>query len=173
MPPSMIRPVDSEYGEYYRRYTALVPDGDVLIHLEQSGRDLRTMIEQLDETALLSRYAEGKWSVKEVLIHLMDCERVFLFRALWFARGDHTPLPGFDEDEWARNSEADGMSKEALIRQHEVIREQTLRFYSTLPDSAWEHRGTANDRSASVRSLAWILAGHEIHHMSILRERYL
>ena len=167
-----LRPDDAEYGEYYRRYTALVPDGDILETLDTLGRGLRSYIQNLDETHLLHRYAPGKWSVKEILMHLMDCERVFLLRALWFARGDASPLPGFDEDSWATASGADALPKSELLLQHEVIRSHTLRFFSTIPASAWSAQGIANGRPATVRSLAWILAGHEMHHERVVKERY-
>lgn len=166
------RPNDTEYGEYFRRYTALVPEGNILSLLDETGKSLRALLRGLDETRLLHRYAPGKWSIKEVVMHLMDCERVFLFRALWFARGDATPLPGFDEDGWASASHADALSREELLLQHEMIRAHTLRFFATLPASAWEAQGIANGRPASVRSLAWILAGHELHHLRVVKDRY-
>src|SRR5213595_2158245 len=141
------RPEPSEYVPYYETYLSKVPKGNLLTLLEDQRRETQQLLSGLSEAKALHRYAPGKWSIKEVVGHLMDTERVFCYRALAFARADANPLPGFDEKAWVPPGRLDA--------------------------DALERRGTANNNPITVRALAWIIVGHERHHVGIVRERYL
>ncbi len=167
------RPAATEFAPYYNTYTTLVPDGDVLATLAQQGRETQTLLRALDEKKSLHRYAPGKWSIREVVGHLSDTERVFTYRALRFARADATPLPGFDQDVWAKTTNANDQTLVSLLDDFQALRAATLTLFRTFDDAAWERSGTASNNAVTVRALAWITAGHERHHVSILKERYL
>lgn len=171
--PHASRPAVDEIPGPHVPYVDLVPDGDVVAHLEDGMARTRALLGTLPEARGGYRYAEGKWSIKEVLNHLVDAERVFSFRLLTFARGDAGPLPGFDEETYAPAAEADRRSLAAILEEFTAVRAATLTLLRGLPDAAWGRRGTANGRVASVRALAWVIAGHEIHHRGVLAERYL
>ncbi|HEX4602176.1 MAG TPA: DinB family protein [Gemmatimonadales bacterium] len=170
---TLARPDASEYGPAYGAYVARVPEGDLLALLEQQGRETQGLLASVPEGKALYRYAPGKWSVKEVIGHLMDCERVFACRALRFARGDQTPLPGFDEQLYAPAGNFDERPLQDLAGELDSVRRATIALFRGLPADALARRGTANNRDVSVRALAYIIAGHERHHVAILRERYL
>ena len=167
------RPDATEYSPYFGRYIALVPDGDLL----------ETLARQLDETAWLLRgvterggdfrYADGKWSIKEVVGHLADTERIFAYRALRFARGDGTPLPGFDENLFVANARFTERTLADLMAELRAVRAATIALFSGLAPDELERRGVANGQPMSVRAAAYNIAGHERHHVAILRERYL
>jgi uncharacterized damage-inducible protein DinB len=171
--PTSIRPASDEYAPFFAAYVSLVPDGDVLEALEQGREETKQLLGKLPETNATHRYAPGKWSIKGVVGHITDAERVFAYRALWFARGDAGPLPGWDENAWAQVSHFDAHTLKALLAAHDAQRDATLTLFRSLPAEAWTRRGTANNNPHSVRALAWIAAGHERHHLKILRERYL
>lgn len=167
------RPDASEYLAYYGKYIDKVPDGDVL-------QTLRT---QLDETLALVRglpeeqgghaYAPGKWSIRGVLQHVIDAERIFAYRALRISRGDATPLASFDENAYAQSANADARTLAELADELEHVRLGNLALFRSLGDEALARRGTASDAVVSARALVWIIAGHERHHVTLLRERYL
>jgi uncharacterized damage-inducible protein DinB len=167
------QPQATEYAPYYQKYTALVPEGDVVetlrSQLEQSLQTLRS----LSEEQAGGRYAPGKWSIKEVIGHMIDSERVFSYRALRFARGDSTPLPGYEQDDYVSAGKFDSRTLPELIEEFEQVRRATLCLLRSFDDEAWLRRGLANETEVSVRALAYIMAGHETHHMQIVRERYL
>jgi uncharacterized damage-inducible protein DinB len=167
------RPESGEYAPYYDRYIALVPDGDIVRHHESQIRDTATLVRGLPETLGGHRYAEGKWSIREVVGHLCDTERVFGYRAMRFARSDHTPLPGFDENAFVANSRFDARTLASLIDEFESVRRGTVAFFGGLDEDEWVRRGTANNNEMSVRALAWTVAGHELHHRGLLQTRYL
>jgi uncharacterized damage-inducible protein DinB len=167
------RPDPSEHLPYYGKYVALVPDGDILATLEGQTGETRALLRGLGEEKALHRYGPDKWSVKEVLGHMIDTEKIFAHRALRFARNDATPLPGFDENTYVPNAHFDRLPLGSLLDEFEAVRRATLLFFRHLEDAAWDRRGLANNAEVSVRALAWIAAGHELHHRSILRERYL
>jgi uncharacterized damage-inducible protein DinB len=167
------RPAPEEFLPYYGRYIDLVR-GDDLIGALRGGADAtRRMLEPLPESKGDHRYAPGKWSVKEVLGHLIDAERVFTYRALRFARNDATPLPGFEENEWIPQSGHASRTLRSLLDEHRAVRGATIALFENLPEEAWGRAGTANDARMSVRAAAFLIAGHELHHQNILRERYL
>lgn len=167
-----MRPAPADCPEFYRGYLARVPDGDVLAHLEQQGRATVERLRDLDEGAAGSAYAPGKWTVKDVLGHLIDVERVFSYRALCCARGEPTPQPGFDQDAYVASGGFGGRRLSALLSEYERVRAATLALYAGLAPEAWERRGVANGVPLTPRLLAWVTAGHELHHLAVLRERY-
>jgi hypothetical protein len=167
------RPDTSEYSEYYQRYVNLVAEGDVMETLAVQMADSLTMLADLDDAQTLFRYAPEKWSIKETVGHLMDTERVFAYRALRIARGDKTPLPGFDQEALIKAAHFDERPWGELLREWRIVREANLALFHSLDDDAMMRVGTANGENISVRSLPWIMAGHELHHMNIIRERYL
>jgi len=167
------RPEPSEYVPYYETYISKVPKGDLLQALEDQRRETQQLLAGLSDTKALHRYAPGKWSIKEVVGHLMDSERVFCYRALRFARGDGQPLPGFDEKAWVPAGQFDARSLQDLAAELDAVRRATIAFLASLDPGALVRRGTANNNPITVRALAWIIAGHERHHVAILRERYL
>jgi uncharacterized damage-inducible protein DinB len=170
--PAAARPAPNEYAPYYEGYVSLV-EGDVLETLERQGAETAALLGRLTEEQGDSRYAPGKWSVKELVGHVIDAERVFAYRALRIARGDRTPLPGFDQDPYVANSNAAGRTLPSLADEFSHVRASTLALLRSLDDAAWSRSGVASDNEVTVRALAHIIAGHETHHIKILRERYL
>ena len=171
--PGAIRPSADEHLPYYARYIDRVPDGDVLATLSQQIGETLALLRGLPESVANYRYAPGKWSVNELVGHLVDSERLFGNRALRFARGDATPVPGFEQDDYIRGATFDAYPLSELADEFEAVRRSTLYFFRHLDDEAWSRRGIANNAEISVRALAYIIAGHELHHREILRARYL
>lgn len=167
-----IRPASTDYGPSYAGYVALVPEDDILSALETQSTETQRLIGSVDEQTAAMRYAEGKWSVKEVLGHLVDTERVMSYRALAFARGETQPLPGFDENDYMRHANFDAWKLVDLAEQYALVRRSTILLFRNLPDEAWSRRGIASDNPVTVAALAWIIVGHERHHTKVLRERY-
>ena len=172
MTAAVTRPGASEYAPYYGTYVGKVPEGDLLHILEHQHRDTQALLSGLSEAKALHRYAPGKWSVKEVVGHLTDAERVFSYRALRFARGDAKPLQGFDENAWVPAGKFDARPLADLAAEFAAVRRATIALFKSLDAAALERRGVASDNPISVRALAYIIAGHERHHVSILHERY-
>lgn len=171
---SIDKPGEGEYAPRALQYINQLPDdGEVLQHLAANLGTTQQLIAPLTEEQLLHRYAEGKWSIKEVLIHIMDAERIFACRALRIARNDKTPLPGFDENAYAPESYADARSIESIMAEYEAIRRNTLLLFDGLSAETATRTTVINNYPNSVRALAYIIAGHEQHHITILRERYL
>ncbi len=168
-----IRPGPDEHAAYYANYIRLVPDGDALSLLEQQRKDAKKVLGAISETKAKYRYAPEKWSIKGVVGHVTDSERVFTYRAISIGRGDPSPLPGFDEKIWAQASNADDRTLKDLVKEYHLVRGATLALFRSLPDAAWTRRGTANNNPISVRALAWAILGHERHHLRILEQRYL
>jgi len=166
-------PEASEYASYYNIYTSLVEGEDVLSALETQIVSTKKILDNIPNEKGSFRYAEGKWSVKELIGHLIDTERVMAYRALRFSRGDQTELEGFDQDPYVENGSFDSGEIADLAKQFEFVRESNLLMFRGLSEEAWSRSGIASGASVSVRALAYIIAGHEIHHINILRERYL
>jgi uncharacterized damage-inducible protein DinB len=159
---------------FYQRYLNLVPDdGNLLIHLEDIFSDTEELITSLSEEQMKFRYAPGKWTIKDMLVHLSDSERIFVYRALRFSRGDETPLPGFEESEYAKYAGANERDKEDIMREYSLVRESSIAFIESLSDEALNRKGLANGYPVSVRLLTNLIYGHHKHHLNILRERYL
>ena len=165
------KPRPDEHAEYYSRYIRLVGD-DALAALRAQSASTPRLLSGLSEAQANHRYAPEKWSVKEVVGHITDAERVFSYRALRIARADTTPLPGFDENAWVPAAHFDRRSMHDLVAAYEAVRAATVALLSSLDEDALTRRGTANNQEVSVRALAHIMAGHELHHVALLRERY-
>ena len=166
------RPDRSEAAEYYFRYIDLVPEGDILGLLEAQLVGTPALLETIGDRGSLYRYAPGKWSVREVVAHLNDTERLFAFRAFWFARGFESPLPSFDQIVAARHAAADDRPWRSHVDEFRAVRAATLDLYRHLPAEVWSRRGVASDVSFTVRALAYLAVGHVIHHVAILRREY-
>ncbi|HEX7242482.1 MAG TPA: DinB family protein [Longimicrobiaceae bacterium] len=171
--PLIERPAADEHTAYYGRYVDRVPDGaDVLALLEERLEATPALFRGLGEEDSLRRYAPGKWSVREVLGHMADCERIFTYRALRAARGDATPLPGFEEDDYVREAHFDERTTASLVEEWEAVRRATITLYRGFAPDRFGHRTVASGSPVSVRALVYITAGHELHHLNVLRERY-
>jgi len=166
-------PEQKEAAPYYSRYINLVSSDDILQTLNTQMEETIGFLTGISEERSLHRYARDKWSVRQLLNHVNDTERVFLFRAFWFARGFDTPLPGYDQDVCATVAKADEFSWSSHVDDFRSIRLSTLSFFRNLTAEAWLRTGIASDNSFTVRVLAYIIAGHVTHHTNILRERYL
>ncbi|MFN2452613.1 MAG: DinB family protein [Pyrinomonadaceae bacterium] len=167
------KPDETEYLPYYERYISLVPDGDILVSLSNQLNDTLALLRSIPESQAGFRYAPGKWSIRELIGHVIDTERIFVYRALCFARNDKTPLPGYEEDDYIRNASFDDYPLNDLAAEFESVRKSSLFFFRHLDNEAWQRSGVANNSEVSVRALAYIIAGHELHHRAILRNRYL
>jgi uncharacterized damage-inducible protein DinB len=167
-----MRPAATDYPRAYARYIELVPDDDILAVIESQSTGTQKLLASLDETKAAHRYEDGKWSVKEVLGHITDAERIFAYRALSIARGEQQPLPGFDENDYVRNASFDAWKLGDLAEHYALVRRSTIVLFRNFPEEAWDRRGIGNGHPITVRAIAWIIAGHERHHAKILRERY-
>lgn len=168
-----IRPQDNEYASHYARYIQHVPDGDIVEMLEHQIADTLALLGGVSAERADHRYAPDKWSIKEVVGHVSDAERVFAYRALRFARNDQTPLPPFDENEFVRNAGFDRRTLPDLAAELEAVRRASVCLFRSLSDEELVRRGVASGHEITPRALAFIIAGHERHHAKLLRERYL
>ncbi len=170
---SVGRPMSDEAAPYYFKYINQVKEEDVLSLLERQLKETVEFLSGISEEKSLHRYAPGKWSIRQVLNHINDAERVFAMRAMWFARGFETPLPSFEQDIAAANAQADKVPWAAHLEEFRQVRLATIALFRNLPLEAWGKTGIASDNVFSVRALAYIIAGHVPHHLAVLRERYL
>lgn len=168
-----IRPVAGEFLPYYGTYIDRVPDGDIVETLGRQIVDTLALIKSVPESSGDKRYAPEKWSIREVVGHVIDAERIFTYRALRFARADETPVPGFDENAYVKNAPFSKVSLADLADELDHVRRASVHFFGNLDSDAFTRRGAANGAEISVRALAFIMAGHESHHMNVLRTRYL
>jgi len=169
---TIARPASTEYAPFYGGYVSGVPEGDVLAHLERQGRETAALLRKISEPKSQHRYAPGKWTIREVVGHMVDAERVFTYRALSFARGETAALPSFDENAWALTSNAGDRSLKALVDELAVVRTATLALFRGFSDKEFGRSGIASNNHVTVRAIAYIVAGHELHHVKILRDRY-
>jgi hypothetical protein len=167
------RPEPGEFTEYYQTYVSKVPEGDIRRTLRDQAGTAAAMLEQISASKAGYRYAPDKWSIRQVLSHINDTERVFTFRAFWFARGFPTELPSFDQDDCVRTALADERDWEGLVQEFRAIRAASLALFDSLDTVAWSRQGVASGNRFTVRALAWITAGHVEHHLRGLHERYL
>jgi uncharacterized damage-inducible protein DinB len=155
-------------------YIDLLPDdGLVLKHLRDNLDVVKAAVSHLSDEQLCTPHAPGEWTIKEILLHVVDDERIYAYRALRFARNDATDLPGFDQDPYATYSEANARSLDSLFAEYDSVRAATLTLFENLPDAAFTRAGTADGNRVSVRALAYHIAGHELHHLNSIRENYL
>jgi len=166
------RPEPGEYAPHYERYIALVDAEDILHVLEQQRRQTMLLLSGRNEDDGNIRYALEKWSAKEVLGHVCDTERIFAYRALRIARGDSTPLPGFEQDDYVRKGPFANCTLSSLVEEFIAVRRATLSLLRNLDEAAWMRRGVASNNQVTVRALAYMIAGHESHHRRILEEKY-
>jgi len=167
------RPEPSEYNEYYEKYVSLIDDTDLLSTLEEQMRETRDLFAGFPEERGSHAYADGKWTVKEVISHLLDGERIFAYRLLRIARGDETPLEGFEQDGYIENSHANERTFNDLLCEFGELRAANLRLMRSMDDADWQRGGTASGSPVTARALAFIMAGHVQHHLNIIRECYL
>lgn len=172
--PLRSRPQGDALPDYYHAYLERLPDDvdDVLPALQAQLQELVSLTGGLEVERQTYRYEPGKWTVREVVGHLLDTERVFQLRALWFARGAAAPLPGFDENRWAEAARVGDLPMGAILEEYRAVRESSLLLFRNLDPEALTRRGEANGRHFQVGALAWFLLAHEAHHLSILKERY-
>jgi hypothetical protein len=169
---TIARPGDGEYAPFYAGYVALVPEADILGVLERQARELRELAASVSPEREAFRYEEGKWSVRQVLGHLVDGERVFGYRAFCFSRGESAGLPSFDENQYVAEAGSDAVPLRDLADELALVRDSNLAFLRRLSPREWERKGTASGKPITVRALAWVMAGHPRHHVRVLRERY-
>ena len=167
------RPARGDAADYYFTYIDQVPDGDILDLLATQGREVVAELRAITDARSLHRYAADKWSIRDVVSHLSDCERLFQMRAFWFARGFDSPLPSFDHNVAVASARADDRGWRDLVDELAAVRASTIPFFRGLPTGAWDRRGVASDNPVTVRALAYMCVGHVAHHMAIVRERYL
>ena len=163
----------SEYNPYFQGYISKVGEGTLMESLEDGMRLTVDFFGNIPESKQTFQYAEGKWTPKEILLHLIDSERMFCFRALSFARSENTNLPGFDENEFAANSNANSRSIENLLDEYMSVRNASIRLFGSFDEETLKRIGRANNADLSVRAAGFLICGHEIHHRNIIAERYL
>jgi len=168
------KPKEGEYNPYAIMYIKLLPDDGLIIkHLKENFKAGKDFILSVPEERLQYRYAENKWTIKEILVHIMDDERIYAYRALRIARNDKTELPGFEQDDYVPYSRANERSLKNILNEYATIRKATITLFENLDEAAFLRTGIANGHIVSVRALAYHIAGHELHHMNVIRERYL
>lgn len=165
------RPESNEHAPYYGKYVSLVPDGDILVTLEKQLPKTLALLARPESDGDF-RYAPGKWSVKESVGHVIDAERVFSYRALRIARNDNTPLAGFEQDDYVKYGPFAQCTLASLLEEFTSVRKATVALFRALDEAAWSRRGVASDNEVTVRALAYIIAGHELHHRRIFQQKY-
>jgi DinB superfamily len=168
-----IKPAADEFAEDYGKYIDLVPNGSVVDNLRKQMTQTSDLLAGLTEEQGNHRYEDGKWSIKEVIGHVIDCERICAYRVLRFARNDQTPLPGFDQDGFAANARFNERNLTDIAAEYSHVRQASIDLLEYMDESAWERRGRANEAEISVRALAWAMCGHELHHISAIKSKYL
>ena len=167
------KPLPGEYPAYADMYMKLLPgDGNLLLHLQNNFQQVKQFIYSLPAEKLLYRYDTGKWNIKEILVHIVDDERIYAYRALRFARNDATELPGFEQDDYVLASGAGDRSLESIFEEYEAVRRSTIALYNSFDQASLLRSGIANNNRATVRALGYHIAGHELHHLHIIKERY-
>ncbi len=167
------RPAPGDFAPFYQKYVDLVEEGDILKILKLTAFETIVLFESINEEVWNYSYAPGKWSAKESVLHMIDVERVMSYRALRIARDDSTELPGFDHDQYVPVSGAGMRSGASIIEEYQAVRNATIQLLKYLPAEAWDRKGLASKNPVSVRALAYIIAGHELHHCKILKNKYL
>jgi uncharacterized damage-inducible protein DinB len=167
------RPEVNEYPEYYVPYVSLVPEGDLIPILQENLKKMIKLFDGISEEDSYYRYGEGKWSIKEVLGHITDTERIMSYRLMRIGRGDKTPLAGFDEEFFVNHSKVNELPVKKILDDFIATRKATITLIENMPTEAWTNEGNANNTKVTTRAIAYILAGHEIHHRHIIEARYL
>lgn len=167
------RPAENEYPKYYQPYVNLVSECDLVQLLKENLKEIILLVEGISEEESMHRYAPGKWSVKEVLGHITDTERIMSYRLLRVSRGDQTPLAGFNESDYVEAAQTNNLPLKAILEDFKAARNATITLIQNTPVKAWNNQGNANGMPITTRAIAYIIAGHEIHHRKIIEERYL
>ena len=169
----MIQLNENEYPKYYDKYFPLLFDSGLIDNLNLSQKMLLEICGNLSDEKWNYKYAEGKWSVKNVVNHITDCERIFQYRAVCIARGEKNMLPGFEENDYAAASNADKRSGESLLNESNAVRQSSILLYGSFDEEQLMKIGNANNWAVSVRAIGWMLSAHQIHHLNVIKERYL
>ncbi|GHI01190.1 DinB family protein [Neobacillus kokaensis] len=169
----LLRPTENEYPKYYVPYVQAVPEGNLTEILKDHLEKMTQLFEEISEKDSLFRYAENKWSIKEVLGHITDTERIMSYRLLRVGRGDQTELAGFDENLYVQGAKSNQLSLKDLLEDFILTRNATISLIRNMPEEAWTNKGFANGSEITTRAIAYIIAGHEAHHRSIIKDRYL
>src|SRR5688572_22529543 len=167
------KPAPTQYPAYFETYLKRLPDTDILALLEEQVETLLGLFDNMTEAESEKGYAEGKWSIKELLQHMLDTERIMAYRALCFSRNENVMLPGFDEDEYAKNSDANRRNLANIIAEYRLQRQSTIALVKSFSPEMLDRFGKANNATYNVRSLVWVIAAHENHHLHIIQTRYL
>ncbi|MDH3457285.1 MAG: DinB family protein [Gemmatimonadota bacterium] len=167
------RPESGEYDPYFDRYIGLAPEGDIIVQLEAQIGETTRLLDRVPEKRGSFRYAPGKWTLTEVIGHIADTERVFAYRALRFSRNDRTPLPGFEQDDFVAHGAFGTRTLAGVTAELAAVRAATVALFTGLTPAQLVRRGVANNVEMSVRAVPYVLAGHELHHLAIIRQRYL
>lgn len=170
---SINRPQPGEYPDYYQTYMDQLPEGEVLHLLEKQVVELKHLLENINDSLSERSYEPGKWSIKELLQHMLDSERIFAYRALCFSRGELASLPGYDENLYASNSMAHSRQLDEILEEYELVRRSNLLLFRSFTSEMMVLKGVANGKQMTLRGLIHVMAAHELHHMNILRDRYL
>ncbi len=168
-----MKPIEGDYNAYYETYVSKAPNFEILEALSISKNEVISIFNDISEEKSGYAYAEGKWTIKELLSHMIDSERIFAYRALRVSRNDATPLPGFEQDDYVPQSNANNRRLEELLNEYELVRNSTLALFESFSDEMLQRRGTASNSPITVNALAYIISGHERHHIEVLKERYL
>jgi hypothetical protein len=167
------KPGPDEYGPNYAGYIDKVKGDDLIAALENGSANLLSFARSIPADKLDYRYQDGKWTIKEIIIHQMDVERIFTYRALRFSRNDSTPVAGFDDDDYVSESNASARSLDGILDEYTALRRSTIEFFKNITEEMSRRMGIANGKELSVRALGYIIPGHEIHHLDVIREKYL
>jgi uncharacterized damage-inducible protein DinB len=167
------RPDQTEYDPFFARYISLVPDGDIVAMLGTQFEDTLGLLRTVSENQAGYAYAPGKWTIREVVGHMADTERIFAYRGLCIGRNDKTPLPGFEENDYVANTNFNARTLASLLEEFETVRRATVQLFKHFTAEEWQRRGTANGKEITTRAVAYNIAGHERHHVGILKSRYL
>lgn len=168
-----MKPEANEYAPYYGKYVELVPAGEITGTLKAQAEQTLALLRSLDEAQGLHAYAPGKWTIKQLLGHVIDTERIFAYRLLCIGRNDRTPLPGFEQDDYVASTDFNARPLASLIDELAAVRQATVQLSQHFTDAEWQRRGTASEKEITARALAHIIAGHELYHLDILKTRYL
>lgn len=166
-------PAITEYPEYHRLYIGKVTETDLMTALDNSAKDFEKFVRSMGPSKLNFRYAEGKWTIKEIVQHVSDTERVFAYRALRFARNDKTELPGFNENDYTAETNAGERTVDSLLEEYLAVRKATVALFNSLTEKMLNRSGIASGKKISVRAIGFVIAGHTIHHQQVIKERYL
>lgn len=168
----MNRPNSNELAAYYAKYIELVPEGNILEILQKQIDEMKETLYMVDEEKSKYRYAENKWSIREVIGHLLDGDRIFAYRALRFSRNDKTEIAGFDQNNYVPNSNHHNIPLKTIVEEFELVRKANILLFSSFTDEMWLRSGIANKNNVSVRAIVYIMAGHCKHHLNVIREKY-